>query len=69
MEEAVGELSARERDTLRLVADGHTNEEMGEMVDLSALTVTSHLARTARTLGTGDRAHVVALGMRAGVIH
>ena len=28
VEEAVGELSARERDILRLVADGHTNEEM-----------------------------------------
>jgi DNA-binding NarL/FixJ family response regulator len=69
VEEAVGELSARERDILRLVADGHTNKEIGEMVDLSALTVKSHLARIARKLGTGDRAHMVALGMRSGVIH
>jgi DNA-binding CsgD family transcriptional regulator len=69
MEEAVGELSARERDILRLVADGHTNKEIGEKVDLSALTVKSHLARIARKLGTGDRAHMVALGIRSGVIH
>jgi DNA-binding NarL/FixJ family response regulator len=68
VEEAVGELSARERDILRLVADGHTNKEIGELVDLSALTVKSHLARIARKLGTGDRAHMVALGLRSGVI-
>ena len=67
-EEAAGELSARERDILRLVADGHTNKEIGEKVDLSALTVKSHLARIARKLGTGDRAHMVALGIRSGVI-
>ncbi len=65
-EEAVGDLSPRERDILRLVADGHTSKEIGEKVDLSALTVKSHLART---LGTGDRAHMVAPGIRSGVVH
>jgi DNA-binding NarL/FixJ family response regulator len=68
VEEAVGELSARERDILRLVADGHTNKEIGEKVDLSALTVKSHPARIARKPGAGDRAHMVALGIRSGVI-
>src|SRR4051812_41463107 len=68
VEEAVGELSARERDILRLVADGHTNKEIGEKVDLSALTGKSHLARIARKLGTGDRAHMGGLGIRSGVI-
>ena len=68
-DEAVGELSARARDILRLVADGYTNEEIGEKVDLSPLTVKSHRARTARKLGAGDRAHVVALGIRSGVVH
>ncbi|MPQ96765.1 response regulator [Modestobacter sp. I12A-02628] len=67
-DEGVGELSGRERDILRLVADGHTNKEIGIKVDLSALTVKSHLARIARKLGTGDRAHMVALGIRSGVI-
>jgi DNA-binding NarL/FixJ family response regulator len=61
-------LSAREVDILRLVAEGHTNKEIGDLVDLSALTVKSHLARIARKLGTGDRAHMVALGIRSGVI-
>jgi DNA-binding NarL/FixJ family response regulator len=69
VEEAVGELSARERDILRLAADGYTNKEIGEKVDLSALTVKNHLARMAPELGTGDRAHMVALGIRSGVVH
>ena len=68
VEEGVGELSAREREILRLVAEGHTNKEIGDLVDLSALTVKSHLVRIARKLGTGDRAHMVALGIRSGVI-
>ena len=43
-------------------------KEIGDLLGLSALTVKSHLARIARKLGTGDRAEMVALAMRAGVI-
>ena len=64
----VSELSGREIEVLRLVADGKSNKEIGEDLGLSALTVKSHLARIARKLGTGDRAEMVALAMRAGVI-
>ena len=63
-----GELSGREIEVLRLVADGRSNKEIGETLGLSALTVKSHLARIARKLGTGDRAEMVAMAMRAGVI-
>jgi DNA-binding NarL/FixJ family response regulator len=66
--EGVKELSAREVEVLRLVSDGRSNKEIGESLGLSALTVKSHLARIARKLGTGDRAEMVALAMRAGVI-
>lgn len=61
-------LSEREVEVLRHVADGHSNREIGVSLGLSALTVKSHLARIARKLGTGDRAEMVALTMRAGVI-
>jgi DNA-binding NarL/FixJ family response regulator len=64
----VSDLSAREVEVLRLVADGQSNKQIGEQLGLSALTVKSHLARIARKLGTGDRAEMVALVMRAGVI-
>ena len=63
-----GELSAREVEVLRLVADGRSNKEIGDELSLSALTVKSHLVRIGRKLGTGDRAEMVALTMRTGVI-
>jgi DNA-binding NarL/FixJ family response regulator len=62
------ELSEREIGVLKAVADGRSNKEIGTALGLSALTVKSHLARISRKLGTGDRAEMVALAMRAGVI-
>lgn len=64
----VYDLSGREIEVIRMVADGRSNKWIGERLDLSALTVKSHLARIGRKLGTGDRAHIVALALRAGVI-
>lgn len=64
----VEQLSAREVEVLVLVADGRSNKEVGESLGLSALTVKSHLARIARKLGTGDRAEMVAMAMRAGAV-
>ncbi len=64
----VHDLSAREVEVIRMVADGRSNKWIGDQLDLSALTVKSHLARIGRKLGTGDRAHIVALALRAGVI-
>jgi DNA-binding NarL/FixJ family response regulator len=64
----VQSLSAREIEVLRLVADGQSNREIGTTLHLSALTVKSHLARIARKLGTGDRAEMVAVSMRARII-
>ena len=61
-------LSAREVEVLALVAEGRSNKEIGESLGLSALTVKSHLARIARKLGTGDRAEMVVVAMRAGLV-
>ena len=63
------DLSTREVQVLQAVADGHTNNEVGELLGLSGLTVKSHLARIGRKAGTGDRAEMVARGMRAGLLH
>ena len=65
---SIHELSSREIEVIRLVADGRSNKWIGDQLALSALTVKSHLARIGRKLGTGDRAHMVALAIRAGVI-
>lgn len=58
------ELTARELGVLRLVADGRSNRQIGEQLELSALTVKSHLARISRKVGTGDRAEMVAFAIR-----
>ncbi len=62
------QLSEREIEVLQHVANGRSNKEIGAALGLSALTVKSHLARIARKVGTGDRAEMVMLSLRAGVI-
>ena len=62
------ELTARELGVLKLVADGNSNRSIGEGLGLSALTVKSHLARISRKLGTGDRAELVAIVIRTGLL-
>ena len=64
----INELTTRELEVLTLVADGRTNKWIAAELSLSALTVKSHLARISRKLGTGDRSHLVAIAMRAGVL-
>ena len=65
---SIHDLSAREIEVIQLVAEGRSNKWIGEQLLLSSLTVKSHLARIGRKLGTGDRAHIVAMALRAGVI-
>ncbi len=62
------DLSDREIQVIQLVANGHTNREIGEELNLSALTVKSHLSRIGRKLGTGDRAQMVAICMRSSLV-
>lgn len=68
MRSAPDELSSRELEVIQSVAEGRSNKEIGDELGLSALTVKSHLARIARKLGTGDRAGMVCVTMRAGLI-
>ncbi len=61
-------LTLRELEVLQLVAEGGSNREVGEQLGLSPLTVKSHLARIGGKLGVDDRAHMVAIALRAGLI-
>ncbi len=65
---ALPELTTRELSVLKLVAQGRSNRLIGEELGLSALTVKSHLARISRKFGTGDRAHLVAMSFRGGLL-
>src|SRR5690606_1834758 len=54
---------------LRLVAEGPSHRAIGVSMGLSALPVKTRLARSARKVGTGDRAGRVAVALRPGILH
>ena len=62
------ELSVREVQILRLVADGRSNSWIGAHLSLSSLTVKKDLAKVARKFGSGNREQLVAMALRGGII-
>ena len=54
-------LSPREKDVLRLVAEGLTNKEIARRLNLSEHTVKSHVTSLFNKLGVDSRAHAVAV--------
>lgn len=61
-------LTARQLETLRLVANGNTAADIARWLWVSPETVNSSLRRTYRALGVDDRAHAVAVAMRLGLL-
>jgi len=54
-------VSLRQAQILDGVREGKSNEEIGQILGISALTVKNHLQRLYRQLGVSNRAHAVAL--------
>jgi two-component system nitrate/nitrite response regulator NarL len=61
-------LSEREREVLRLVADGRSAPQIGRLLFLSTATVKGHLQSLYDKLGVSDRAAAVAEAMRRGLL-
>lgn len=61
-------LSAREREVLRLVAEGATNREAAKQLFISEATVKTHLLHTYAKLDVRDRASAVAAGYQRGLL-
>jgi DNA-binding NarL/FixJ family response regulator len=61
-------LTAREREVLKLIADGHTNQAIAEQLGLSRKTVDSHRANAMRKLDLHDVTEVVKYALRTGMI-
>ena len=61
-------LSKRELEVLELVADGHTNKEIGEKLDLSPKTIARHRERIMNKLNMHSRTELVKFAIRTGVI-
>ena len=58
------ELTRRERDVLRLLADGLSNEEIGGKLFISAETVRTHIRKAMDKLGADTRTQAVARALR-----
>ncbi|MBU3061408.1 response regulator transcription factor [Nocardia sp. NEAU-G5] len=61
-------LSPREIEVLRLVADGHSNREIGKSLFLSETTVKSHLVHIYSKLGVKSRTSAVARARERGAL-
>ncbi len=59
-------LSERQRDILRLVADGLSNREIAARVHLSELTIKSYVEELLKQLGARNRVHAAVLAIRRG---
>jgi len=58
-------LSKREHEIIQWVRDGKTNQQIGEVLGISALTVKNHVQSILRKLGASNRAQAVATAMNA----
>jgi DNA-binding NarL/FixJ family response regulator len=61
-------LSPREQEVLKLIAEAHTNREIGAILHLSEKTVESHRGNLLRKLGMRDRVELVRYAIRRGLI-
>lgn len=61
-------LSPREQEVLKLIAEAHTNREIGEILHLSEKTVESHRGNLLRKLGMRDRVELVRYAIRRGLV-
>ena len=61
-------LSKRELEVLTLLADGPTNTQLAEQLFLSESTVKTHISRLLMKTGSHDRAQLVSLAFRSGLV-
>ncbi|GID96657.1 response regulator [Amorphoplanes digitatis] len=64
----LGALTEREREVLALVAHGLSNDEIGERLYVSPLTVKTHINRAMTKLGVRDRAQLVVIAYQSGLV-
>ncbi|MFI8092847.1 response regulator [Streptomyces sp. NPDC086080] len=66
--ERLDSLTVREREVLVQVAGGHPNDEIAERLEVSPLTVKTHVNRAMAKLGARDRAQLVVIAYESGLV-
>jgi DNA-binding CsgD family transcriptional regulator len=61
-------LSGREREILKLIAEGHTGREIADMLFISLKTVLGHRTRLMQKLSLGNRTELIKYAMRKGLV-
>jgi DNA-binding NarL/FixJ family response regulator len=64
---ALDELTEREHEIFRLVADGLSNAEIGQRLFISETTVKTHVGHVFQKLGVRDRVQAVVLAYQSGI--
>ena len=62
------ELTPREEQVVKLVAEAHTNKEIGEILGLAEKTAENHRSNAMKKLGMRDRVELVRYAIRRGLI-
>ncbi|MCW3842481.1 response regulator transcription factor [Micromonospora yasonensis] len=63
----IAALTAREREVVRLVAEGLSNEDIAAHLVVSPLTAKTHVSRAMAKVGARDRAQLVVVAYRSGL--
>jgi len=63
------ELTTREREVLSLIAQGLTNAEIAQALQLSPLTAKTHVSRILLKLGARDRVQLVVIAYQSGLVN
>jgi len=61
-------LTAREREILKLIAEGHTSREIGEILEISLKTVQGHRTRIMSKLDLHNRTELIKYAMRKDLV-
>ena len=67
-EDPYDRLTAREREILKLIAEGHTSREIAEMLFISLKTVLGHRTKIMDKLGIHNRTELIKYTIRKGLV-
>jgi DNA-binding NarL/FixJ family response regulator len=68
-ERPLDQLTARQREVLQLLAEGHSTQNIAQTLNISAKTVEAHRAQLMKRLGIHDLAGLVRYAIRTGLVN